>query len=90
MTTTNPEPTAAEAYAARSRDIARLIDVLQMELEAHAKRAAVADRNWGYPGDLGKVRRDLIDLAAFMSGKTTEEVEAFLDDAAADDEQRAN
>ena len=35
--TTNPEPTAAETYAARRNDIARLMDVLQMELDKHAE-----------------------------------------------------
>jgi len=29
------EPTAAEAYAARRSDIARLLDVLDMELDRH-------------------------------------------------------
>jgi len=76
-----PEPTAAEAYAARRGDIARLLDVLAMELDAHAKRAAVAETNWGYAGDLHSVRRDLIGVVAFMSGMEIEEVEHFLDDA---------
>ena len=39
--TTKPEPTAAETYAARRNDIARLMDVLQMELDKHA------DGHWG-------------------------------------------
>jgi len=75
------QPTAAETYAARRNDIARLMDVLQMELEKHAEAAKADPRNWGRPGDLGKVRSDLIDLVGFMSGMDREHVEAFLNDA---------
>jgi hypothetical protein len=73
--------TAKQAYAKRSADIARLIDVLQMELDAHAKRAALAESNWGYPGDLGRVRDGLIELVMFMSGMERERVEDFLAEA---------
>ena len=65
MTTTNE--TASQAYAKRRSDIARLIDVLQMELDAHAKRAALADKHWGYPGDLGRIREGLIELVKFLT-----------------------
>ena len=79
--TTKPEPTAAETYAARQNDIARLMDVLQMELDKHAEAAKSDARNWGRTGDLGKVRSDLIDLVGFMSGMDRDHVEAFLNDA---------
>ena len=75
------QPTAAETYAARRGDIARLMDVLQMELAKHAEAAKADPRNWGRTGDLGKVRSDLIDLVGFMSGMDREHVEAFLNDA---------
>ncbi|MBX3356496.1 MAG: hypothetical protein KF724_12440 [Phycisphaeraceae bacterium] len=73
--------TAAEALASHQNDIARLIDVLQMELTKHAERAKAAPNNWGFPGNLGKVRSDLIDTVAFISGMGREAVEGFLDDA---------
>jgi hypothetical protein len=76
-----PEPTAAEVYAARRADIARLLDVITMELEAHDAKAKAEPANWGLPGNLGKVRSDLVDLAGFLSNKDPEEVEAFLNDA---------
>ncbi len=79
--TTKPEPTATETYAARRNDIARLIDVLQMELDKHADAAKADPRNWGFAGSLGKVRSDLIDLVGFMSEMDREHVEAFLADA---------
>ncbi len=79
--TTKPEPTAAETYAARRNDIARLLDVLQMELDKHAEGAKADPRNWGFAGSLGKVRSDLIDLVGFLSNMDPEHVEAFLADA---------
>ena len=79
MTTTNE--TASQAYAKRRSDIARLIDVLQMELDAHAKRAALADKHWGYPGDLGRIREGLIELVMSMSGMERERIENFLAEA---------
>ena len=74
------EPTAVEAYAQRRSDIARLLDVLGMELDKHDERARADARNWGLPGNLGKVRSDLIDMVAFLSGMDREEVERFLND----------
>lgn len=79
--TTKPEPTAAETYAARRIDIARLLDVLAMELDKHDERAKAEVRNWGLPGNLGKVRSDLIDLVGFLSGMERDRIEEFLRDA---------
>jgi hypothetical protein len=79
--TNAPEPTAAETYAARRSDIARLLDVLGMELDRHADRAKADPKNWGLTGDLGKVRSDLMDTVAFISGMDRAEVERFLSDA---------
>ncbi len=79
--TTKPERTAAQMYATRRNDIARLIDVLQMELDKHAEGAKADPRNWGFAGSLGKVRSDLIDLVGFLSNMDPEHVEAFLNDA---------
>ncbi len=78
---TKRTPTAAEAYAAHRGDIARLMDVLQMELDKHAEGAKADPRNWGKTGDLGKVRSDLIEIVGFMSGMERERIEAFLADA---------
>jgi hypothetical protein len=73
-----PEPTAPEAYAQRRADIARLLDVLDMELDKHADAARRDPANWGPPGDLAKVRSDLIDMVAFISGMQRDAVEGFL------------
>ena len=82
---TSTNQTARQAYAKRSADIARLIDVLQMELDAHAKRAALAKNNWFYPGDLDRVRGELIDLVSSMSGLPRDMVEDFLAESDAAD-----
>jgi hypothetical protein len=76
--TTKPEPTAAQMYAARRNDIARLIDVLAMELDKHDEQAKADPTNWGITGNLGKVRSDLIDVVGFLSGMEREDVESFL------------
>jgi hypothetical protein len=72
------EPTAVEAYAKHRDDIARLLDVLQMELDTHAKKAKAEPTNWGLTGDLSNVRSGLVDLVTFMSGMDADEVEEFL------------
>ena len=79
--TNQPRQTAAEAYAAARSDIARLLDVLDMELAKHETRAKADARDWGFAGDLQKVRSDLIDTVAFASGMEREAVEGFLADA---------
>jgi len=76
-----PEPTAAQIYAARRSDIARLLDVLGMELDKHAANAKANPRDWGFPGDLGLIRTKLIDMVGSLSGMDPEQVEAFLNDA---------
>ena len=72
------QPTAAETYAARRNDIARLLDVLQMELDKHAETAKAEPRDWGFAGSLGKVRSDLIEMVAFLSSVDREQIETFL------------
>lgn len=81
-----PRQTAEQAYAARRNDIARLLDVLQMELEAHDERAQAQPGNWGFAGNLGEIRGRLIDLVAFTNpALEREDVIEFLDDANAAD-----
>jgi hypothetical protein len=69
---------ARETYQAKANDIARLMDVLQMELDKHAEAAKTDAKNWGKVGDIGKVRSDLIELVAFMSNIDRDNIEAFL------------
>ena len=79
--TTPPQPTAAEVYATRRNDVARLLDVLSMHLDINDKEHAAAPGNWGLVGNLNKVRADLVNLVGFMANMDPEHVEAFLNDA---------
>lgn len=84
MNAKKPEPTpptAAQTYAARRNDIARLLDVLDMGLAKHDEGAKAKPGDWGFPGSLGKVRSDLIGTVAFLSNMDPEQVEEFLADA---------
>ena len=76
--TATPRTTAPETYAQRAGDIARLIDLLRARLDTHAAAAKADPANWGRVGDLGRVRADLINTVAFISGMDPERVEAFL------------
>lgn len=49
-----PEPTAAETYAARRSDIARLHDVLEMELDKHAAAQQADPRTGASRGASGR------------------------------------
>ena len=74
--------TAAEAYQANRQDIAAMIGWLQDELDHHAERAAAEPRNYSFPGDLGEVRKRIIETLAFLSGHTVVNIEVTLAEAA--------
>lgn len=67
--TSTQTTTASAAYAERTADIERLLELIKAELAVHAVQAKGAPNNWGYAGDLGKVRSDLIDTYRFISQK---------------------
>lgn len=78
---TTPTQTPAQAFAERDGDIARLIDVLGMEMDKRREAAKANPTSWHGVGDLDKVRADLTDLVAFVSGMERERIEEFLRDA---------
>lgn len=79
-----PARSPAETFAKRDGDIARLIDVLEMEMDKRREAAKANPASWYGVGDLDKVRADLVDLVAFVSGMDPDAVREFLDDANAD------
>lgn len=83
--TSTPKATPAETFAKRDSDIARLIDVLGMEMDKRREAAKANPTSWYGVGDLDKVRADLVDLVAFVSGMDPDAVREFLDDANADE-----
>ncbi len=78
MTTNTDHKTAAETYAARRHEVARLVDVLEMELKKYDDQAAAEPKNWGFAGTMGHVRERLIDLVEGLSGIERSEIERFL------------
>jgi hypothetical protein len=54
--------TAAERYADQRGDIAVLMDCIQMEIDAHAERAAAKPNDWGYVGDMGRIRESMLEI----------------------------
>ncbi len=79
--TNAPKPTAAEMYATERGRIARLLDVLEMELDKHGARAMADAGHWGLVGDLAKVRDELVESVRFLSGMERADIERFLTDA---------
>ena len=75
---TRPKQTAVEAYQDHRRDIATMIDWLEMELDRHAERAAAEPANWSLAGDLGEVRRRVLETLAFLSGHTEADIDENL------------
>ena len=78
----NPTTSDSQAtYKAHQNDIARLMDVLQMELDRHAQDARTKTKCWGETGELAKVRSDLIELVSFISQMDRPSIENFLTEA---------
>lgn len=78
MTTNKPQPTAHETYQAHRNDVARLLDILDMELTKHAERAAAAPNDWRYPGTMDFIRSSLIGIVEGLSGIERERIEETL------------
>jgi hypothetical protein len=72
---------ASETYRQHRDDIARLIDVLQMELDRHEHATKVDSIDWGYVGEVAYVRHNILGAVATLTGRTPENVAEFLDDA---------
>lgn len=64
---TQTKRTAAAAYEARRRDVAKLLDMLKEELAHHAEFAGKESANWGFAGDLSYVQGLLIDALCFLA-----------------------
>ena len=65
---TYPKATAAQHYQAKANGIRMYLFQLNEALEDHAEKQAANPENWGYPGDLGRVCKQLADIVATMNG----------------------
>ena len=75
------KPTAIETYRMRRSDVARLLDILDMELDKLTQRAEAEPANWGFAGTMGFVRTSLIDLVEGISGIERQLIEDMLAEA---------
>ncbi len=78
MTARETKKSAIETYNARRSQVARLIDVLEMELGKYDERAKAEPKRWDYAGTMDYVRTTLIDLVEGLSGIERGEIERFL------------
>lgn len=75
--TTTPK-TAIETYRKRRGDVARLLDILDMELEKFGERAEAKPADWGFAGTMDYVRSTIIDLVEGLSGIERKLIEETL------------
>jgi len=78
--TNTTKKTAAEAYAEHQRDIAAMLDWMQMALDTHEEAAKAEPENWGLAGDLAEVRRQIKETLAFLSSHDAAQIEEALEE----------
>jgi len=74
----NTKQTAIETYRRKREDVARLLDILGMELDKLGQRAEADPANRGYAGSLIEVRSTLIDAVESLSGIERARIEETL------------
>jgi len=72
--------TAAQAYADRQNDIGALLDLISQEVKHHAEFAKTSGLHWGHTGDLGAVRKGLLEVLAQLAQQDESFVEKHLDE----------
>ena len=70
---------AMETYQRRAADNTILLDLLRLELSAHAEQTDPARIDWNRTGDIGHVRNELIEALMFISGRERLDIEQHLD-----------
>ena len=84
----DPERAGAHRlYTSRKRDIAALLDWLELELGHHTEYAAKEGVSHAHAGDLGHVREKLTETLSFLAQREEKDIEDALADAAAGREQ---
>jgi len=58
--------TAAQTYDSRFNNIQAEIAVLQKKLEAHNRKQAMDQKNWGHAGDLAHVESLMNQINSFL------------------------
>lgn len=75
---------AKEQALAKLSDLARLADVLEMEIERWTAEVKDEPADWGHVGTLAEARVKLVEVIAAVSGMETSDIEEFLADAECD------
>jgi hypothetical protein len=57
---------ADQAYRSRLRETRRLLSDIEKALSTHEKEQKEDKGNWGFAGDLGRVKEDLTDILKFL------------------------
>lgn len=67
-TATDPRRASAhKTYVSMKRDVAALLDWLELEVREHVRFAAKEGVNYVHAGELGHVRRKLIETLSFLA-----------------------
>ena len=80
--TKETQPTPLAVMQLQRAEIARLIDVLQMEVDRLAERLEADPSNWALTGNVSIIRHDLIGVVAFASSMDRADVVRFLSEEA--------
>jgi hypothetical protein len=74
---------AETIYRSRRKDVEALLSWLGLEVEQHAAFAEEEGVDYGHAGDLGEVRRQLVQALSFLAQRDEGDIESALADAAA-------
>ena len=78
MNKENAKPIPIEAYRKSHEDVARLLDILDMELTRFGERAEGTPSDWGFAGSMNQVRSMLVDVVESLSGIDRAQIEETL------------
>ena len=81
---------AETIYRSRRKDIEALLEWLHLEVEQHASFARKQGLTYADAGDLGELRRQLIQALSFLAQRDEADVESALTDAAAGRDHNTN
>ena len=68
--TNTTKQTAAACYAERHTECQDLLKRIGSRLEQHKKEQAKDPADWGYPGDLGRVTKELAYVLATLGDRS--------------------
>ena len=72
--------TANEAYRMNENDIGALLDLIGQEVKHHAEHAKTEGLHWGHVGDLGHVRKCLVEVLAQLAQHDEAFIEKHLEE----------